>query len=135
MTQPFLLKMTLASVFMFLVAWTPDAAQACRDCPFPMKVGEGRWIMPNGRIEVQIDERPRNGRMTYVVVTLRDSANGEVLAQGWIEHRKGKKTFKVPLEDRKSGQVMAEIQWIDSTHDHAKIGLTCINCAIGQFLE
>ena len=61
-------------------------AVTCRDCPFPFRVSEGHWMMPNEKIEIQIQEEDLDRRTVMVHVWLRDAKTGEILATGSAKH-------------------------------------------------
>ena len=82
--------LALAASLAFLIAastWAPRVAEAspkafCRDCPFPAKVADGRWLMPNGHLQLDIRQEPVSGRRTRFDITLTDATSGEVVATG-----------------------------------------------------
>ncbi len=64
----------------------------CRDCPFPMKIADGVWIMPNEKLEVHIEKIRLPSRFEEVHVTLRDPDTHEILARGMSKQKRGRKT-------------------------------------------
>ncbi|MES2857014.1 MAG: hypothetical protein V4692_14190, partial [Bdellovibrionota bacterium] len=59
----------------------PDA-KICKDCPFPMRVGENRWKMPNGHVEIEILKKKLPNRWEQIQVRLVDTRDGRILAEG-----------------------------------------------------
>lgn len=114
---------------------TPSRADACRDCPFPMKIAEDRWLMPNRQLEVQIIEIDF-GRFTETNITVMSAATHEILAKGSIRQRKGRKTVSVNLVDSEGQPAHAEIRWMDEDREKVQINLVCGGeCAFSQLLR
>lgn len=124
---------TMALGLMFLP--NVKRAEACRDCPFPMKVSDGRWLMPNRQLEVAIEESRAQGRLQKTEITLIDTVTREAVAYGSIRHSKGRRSYTVILSDRDGQPVEAHIRWLDRNHDRVQIILNCIEeCSIANLL-
>lgn len=108
---------------------------ACRDCPFPMKVAEGRWLMPNRHLEVEIEETRLAHRFTKVDVALIDAQTGEIMAVGSIRLRTGQKSAYVQMLDLYGHPVHAHITWLNKERDQVQIELSCQGeCSISNLL-
>jgi hypothetical protein len=93
----------------FLLA-SPDA-KACRDCPFPMKIGERQWLMPDSRTVVVIEE-VQVGNMLSMTVFLMDSQSGALLAKGSVMRPMGQRSISLVLIDRYGRKFMGDITWV-----------------------
>lgn len=119
-----------------VIVSAPQPAAACRDCPFPMKIAEDTWLMPNKQLEVEISEQIRPRRTTETIVTVKNARTKEILAWGSVVERSGKRILQIALIDSNGNRIMAEIEWMDSKHDSVSIELSCIgDCAISPFLD
>jgi hypothetical protein len=98
----------IAAVF-FLAA--PDA-KACRDCPFPMKIGEKKWLMPDSHTVVMIEEIDFGSSYNMTVV-LMDSVTGELMASGTVYRPKGQRSVTILLLDRQGRRVYGNITWVN----------------------
>ena len=63
----------LISSASFLAVSAPQNAEACRDCPFPMHLSNGHWLMPSGMSELLVEEINLGGGKVQTVVKLFDS--------------------------------------------------------------
>jgi hypothetical protein len=128
-------KLVLTMIVALGCGYATDAI-ACKDCPFPMKVADGRYLMPNGALYVELEEVLLPNRFSEVRVTLRDVRTGGVLATGAVRQRRGRRTIVVPLNDNNGQPVQAQIFWFDPTdRNHIQVKLTCTGCAIGRFFD
>ncbi|RYZ73528.1 MAG: hypothetical protein EOP05_09980 [Proteobacteria bacterium] len=107
----------------------------CRDCPFPMKVADGVWIMPNEKIEVTIERIKLPSRFEEVHVVLRDPETHAVLAAGISKQRAGRKTVNVQLFDNSGRQVQGFVRFMDPQLDAIQARFTCEQCEIGKLLD
>jgi hypothetical protein len=108
----------------------------CRDCPFPAKVNNGRWIMPNGKYVIDIDERGLPKGMNQVDVTLRDAKTGVVVATGRSIQRRERRTAYVDLLATDGSEVDGFIRFVDGEQrDKIQVKFSCEHCAIGPMLE
>lgn len=133
--------LTLATTFAVAVLPTQAAfastpkAMLCRDCPFPMKIGDGIWIMPNEKLEVQIEKVRLPSRFEEVHVTLRDPDTHEVLAHGMSKQKRGRRTVNVQLFDNSGREVKGFVRFVDREEEAIQAKFTCDSCAIGSLLN
>lgn len=125
-----LLNILLISGAIFIAMLTPQEASACRDCPFPMHLSNGHWLMPNGMSELLVEEINIGGGRVQTTVKLFDSQNGDLLAIGHLEHNKGRKRLKVELKDLAGGKMEANLYWPTSVRSKIKVKITCDQCNI-----
>lgn len=123
----------LAFAIFVVIAMAPAKATACRDCPFPMKVGEGRWLMPNRQLEVAIDEFPSSATTRIITVTLVDSHSMKILATGWTTAKNSARTIKVSLWDKQHRPIQATIYFLD--RDRIQVKFYCDGCSITEMLR
>ena len=108
----------------------------CRDCPFPAKVSDNRWIMPNGKYVIDIDEHDLPKGMNQVDVTLRDAKTGEIVATGRSVQRRVRRTAYVDLFDNQGKPIDGFIRFVDGTQrEKIQVKFTCEQCSIGPMLE
>lgn len=107
----------------------------CRDCPFPAKIADGRWVMPNGRLQVDIDELARPGYMNEVRVTLRDASTGTFIASGKVIQRRDRKTMEIDLFDRKGHPIKGLVRYVDPDHGTIQASFSCETCSAGAMLQ
>ena len=108
----------------------------CRDCPFPSKVSDGRWIMPNGKYVIDISETEMPKGMNQVDVTLRDAKTGEVMATGRTIQRRERRTAYVDLVDKEGHPIDGFIRFVDGTdREKIQVKFSCEQCAIAPLLE
>lgn len=120
----------LISSASFLAVSAPQNAEACRDCPFPMHLSNGHWLMPSGMSELLVEEINLGGGKVQTVVKLFDSLNGDLLAIGHLDHNKGRKRLKVELTDLAGGKMEADLTWANSGRTKIKVKITCNQCNI-----
>jgi hypothetical protein len=120
----------LISAAAFLTLSSPQNADACRDCPFPMHLSDGHWLMPSGMSELLVEEINLGGGKVQTVVKLFDSLNGDLLAIGQLDHNKGRKRLKVELTDLAGGKMEADLTWANSSRTKIKVKITCNQCNI-----
>lgn len=119
-----------------LILTIPQRADACRDCPFPMKIAEGRWLMPNRQLEVEIHEIDLPGSLTLTSMEVRNAQTGEVLATGSVRLRKGRRTIDIEMTDSEGRPVKAQIYWVDNSRQRVRIFLACEGqCSLNAFLD
>jgi len=126
----------MVSMTLITFAWSPKA-EACRDCPFPMKTSENHWLMPNGQIEVTIYQHMRRNGKIETNIELHSQATGELLASGTVLTPKGQSNVTTQLLDPKGNQVSLEIAWTGDDHEHLQIGMHCLSnsCSIDSFMN
>lgn len=120
----------LISSASFLAVSAPQNAEACRDCPFPMHLSNGHWLMPSGMSELLVEEINLGGGRVQTVVKLFDSLSGDLLAVGHLDHNKGRKRLKVELTDLAGGKMEASLYWPNSSRTKIKVKITCDQCNI-----
>lgn len=101
---------TAAVLFCLFVA--PSPAKACRDCPFPTRVGEKQWLLPDSDVIVQIDEARDQGGVTMSVILV-DQISGEILAEGTVRRRTYQREVNIVLHDRGGRVVYGSITWVN----------------------
>lgn len=107
----------------------------CRDCPFPMKIADGVWIMPNEKLEVHIEKIRLPSRFEEVHVTLRDPETHEILARGMSKQKRGRKTATIQLFDKSGREVKGFVRFIDQEEDQIQAKFTCDECEIEKRLD
>lgn len=105
-------------------------AEACRDCPFPMRIAEGHWRMPNGMSEIHVSEVNLGGGRIQTVVRLFDANTGALLAMGALDHNKGRKRLKVELVDYAGGTMTVDLHYANVSKTKIKVKMTCQQCNI-----
>ena len=113
-----------AAVFLWLGQSTvaADQAEACRDCPFPMRIADGHWLMPN--------ELNLGGGRIQTVVRLFDAKTGSLLAVGSLDHNKGRKRLKVELVDFAGGNITVDLQYANVYRTKIRVKMTCQQCNV-----
>lgn len=112
-----------------------DPSYACRDCPFPMKIGDGRWLMPNERLEVVFLEVNTKDHPRALVIVLIDSETGKTVASGSARLSQNARNYRVILFDHKNNPIKADVQWLGRDMNQVQIQLNCINqCTIQNLL-
>lgn len=128
------MKNLIVLVIVSVLGFAP-VADACRDCPFPMKIGEGRWIMPGGNIEVEIEQVTLPSRFEEVHIILRDPETGAVLAQGVSKQKRGRKTVNIRLVDKDGIEIKGYVRFMDQKRDEIRATFSCTKCEIGSLLD
>ena len=131
---PLAASITLATLFTVTLvsfAWS-SKAQACRDCPFPMKTSENHWLMPGGQIEVVIFQHQLKRGKIETQIELHSAQTGELLASGSVITAKGQTNVSTQLADPQGNQVKFNVIWYDQNHDRVQIGIRCMSdsCSI-----
>lgn len=126
----------------FLSAWDARAAtmpadtDACKDCAFPLRVDHGRWLMPNGQIEIEIVEDPYDQNSVRVLVTLKDARTKALLASGSTIRPNFKNNFLIDLSDRQGKIIHGQIRWINKLKEEIQAKFTCAaRCTIKNQLN
>lgn len=110
-------------------------AKACRDCPFPMKIRDGVWIMPNEKVEIRIEKHRLPSRFEEVRITLHDPETGSMLASGYIKQKRGRKTVNMQLFDIDGREVKGYVRFVDNEGAEIQARFTCEECEIGSLLD
>ncbi len=100
-------------------------AEACRDCPFPMRIGDNRWLMPDESFVITIIEKDIGDSRFSVMVRLTDPITGRILASGGTKRRRDQHSVVVPMRDRLGGKVVGKIRWVDSAHTQIRVRFQC----------
>lgn len=110
-----------------------EPASACRDCPFPMLVAEKHWRMPGGYSDVLIEEKNLGRGRVQSTVRLVAVATGELLAIGHLDHFKGARRLKVPMQDFVTGgELEANVVYVTPDHKKVRIKFSCQQCSLGS---
>lgn len=109
------------------VLLSPAPAKACRDCPFPMRIGDNRWIMPDESFVITIHENKLPDSRISVMVRLTDPVTGRILASGGTKRRPDQQSIVVPMRDRLGGKVVGKIRWIDPEHKRIQVSFQCVS--------
>ena len=111
-------------------------AQACRDCPFPMRIGENQWLMPNSSVVLSIEEYKFNSSKLQTRVVLHDSRTGEVLAVGTGTRTNYQRSLNLVLWDRHDRRLSGVIYWVDFNRPVIKAKFSCLDeaCSIDRRL-
>lgn len=123
------------TAFAFISLVAPDKAEACRDCPFPMRIGENRWIMPNEKIELSIERIDLPSRFEEIHVVLMDPDTHEILARGVSKQKRGRKTANVQLFDKSGRQVTGFVRFVNEEREEIQARFTCEECEIEKRLD
>jgi hypothetical protein len=135
------MKVWLATALLATAFLATSVAEAkpviyCRDCPFPAKISEGRWIMPSGRYIIDITETGLPKGMNQVDVILRDAKNGEIIARGRVLQRRERRTAYVDLIDTDGRPIDGFIRFVDGEdREKIQVKFTCEGCSIAPLLE
>lgn len=127
----------LASLFVTIILVIQGArvepARACRDCPFPMFVADLHWRMPGGFSDVTIEEKSLGRGRVQSTVRLLETSSGQLLAIGHLDHFKGARRLRVPMEDFVTGgHLEANVTYISSDRQKVRIRFTCLECSLGS---
>ena len=114
----------------------PADTDACKDCAFPLRVDHGRWLMPNGQIEIEIAEDPYDQNSVRVLVTLKDARTKTLLASGSTIRPNFKNNFTIDLIDRQGKIIHGQIRWINKLKEEIQAKFTCADrCTIKNQLN
>jgi hypothetical protein len=133
---------TLTRLFIFLTLVliisisAPLTAQACRECPFPGKIAQGKWLMPNGLMVIEISETAGPAHTTSVEVILRDSRTGALVASGESRIKTGDKVLNISLADTNGKPIAGYVHFMDADRDKIEVKFTCSAgvCALDELL-
>ncbi len=132
-----ILSCTLAALVLLisLFSLTPPAL-ACPDCTFPMKIGDGLWLMPNRQLEVEIRESQICDGVQEIKVSIRRADTHEVLATNYFHRNSQAKIMKLRLYDANGAPINAQIEWMDESHDKVMIAISCEGkCTLNGLLD
>lgn len=126
--------MSLATATVVVLA--APSAQACKDCPFPSKIADGRWLMPNKMLQIEIDELDGpDHRTDEIHVILRDARSGDIVAKGISIQRTGRRTVTVDLTDSEGRQIKGFVHYLGAGKHKIEAKFTCKECAIETMLN
>lgn len=120
--------LTFAVLIIGLVHTSP--ASACRDCPFPMMISAGRWMMPSGLSVLTVDEVSIGKSRMESTIRLVDASSGEILAQGMVAHGVGRKHIKAELVDSHGGSMEIELFFQDIERKKLQVKIRCNSCSL-----
>lgn len=129
------IRVLLVALGLVLMTGFLTEAKACRDCPFPMRVAEGKWMMPNGYLRIDILERQLPKSINEVEVHLVDARTGEIVASGVSRQRRRNKTVNIQLIDGTGKPVQGYIRYIDEDKEQIQAKFTCESCAISDMID
>jgi hypothetical protein len=112
-----------------------STADACRDCPFPMKVGEGHWLMPNRKFEIIIAEISPQLPFHEMQIRLIDPVSRETVASGSAYIRKGVRDIMFAMKDKQGFPVQGEIHFLDASRNRLQVRFSCTSCSIGDLFD
>lgn len=107
----------------------------CRDCPFPSRVADGKWVMPNGLIQIDIDEQVLDGKMSHINVTLTDPRTGALIASGEVLQSRYKKTLVVDMTDRDGHPIKGYVRYTDASKENIQAKFTCELCRAHDWFD
>jgi hypothetical protein len=119
----YLSAMALLSLIALVVFPTP--ASACRDCPFPMYVGDNRWVMPDNSFVITIIEKPLDSTHFSVMVRLTEPSTGKILASGGTKRTNDQEWILVPMRDRFGAKINGHIRWANTAHTEVQVKFEC----------
>ncbi len=126
----------LAAGVMTTLLFVSPLAQACRDCPFPSKIADGRWLMPNGQLQIEIDEMEGDAKdMNEVHVVLRNTKTGVIVAKGISMQHSRRRTVTVDLMDRQGRKIKGFVHFLDDRRNKIEAKFSCEECAIEPMLD
>ncbi|MEK7357666.1 MAG: hypothetical protein AAB250_14540 [Bdellovibrionota bacterium] len=129
------IRVLLVALALVLATGFLTEAKACKDCPFPMRVADGKWMMPNGYLRIDIVERRLPKSQTEVHVQLVDARTGEVVAEGVSRQPKRRKTVNIQLIDATGKPVQGYIRFVDVDKEQIQAKFTCESCAISDMID
>jgi len=103
-----------------------QVAQACRDCPFPTRIDETHWLMPNSRVVMVMTQKKYSNGRIRVRVALKDTVDGEIFArgQGWLEP--GQTEIWISMRDPKGHHVDGRITWVNPQERVIQADFDCL---------
>ena len=123
-----MIKVLIASILISLTAIAANASLGCRDCPFPMGIGPGRWLMPGKLSELVVLEAPVSGRRVRTTVQLIVANTGDKIAEGSMVHGKTVRFLKLQLVDNLGGIMEAELYFSTETRETVQVRIICTRC-------
>ncbi len=109
------------------------AADACRDCPFPLHVIEkGHWINEKTNVEVLLDSTKSQGKMIYIHIVIRDMNTKQIVAEGQTSHLKTSRTLQASIVDS-TGRPMNVVFKYNPETQRVSMAVRCATCQKGEF--
>lgn len=109
------------------------AADACRDCPFPLHVIEkGHWINEKTNVEVLLDSTKSQGKMIYIHIIIRDMNTKQIVAEGQTSHLKTSRTLQASIIDS-TGRPMNVVFKYNPETQRVSMAVRCATCQKGEF--
>lgn len=112
----------------------PSQAQACRDCAFPQRVGDNKWLMPDNSFFITISEQQLSNTKYTVSVRLNEPSTGITIASGSATRTFDQRWIIVPMFDRRGKRVIGRIRWVNYEHTEVEVKFECETaneCALG----
>lgn len=106
-------KLMMLMVFAAAMSIFTPAAEACKDCPFPMKVGDHVWQMPNSPLQVQIFERELSDCRMLMFISLWNSESKEKIASSVVTRNCSQRLLNFVLFDLNGGRINGTLNLID----------------------
>lgn len=105
--------------------WAPSSALACRDCPFPMHVGDNKWLMPDNSFFITIFETQLNSKNYSVSVRLSEPSTGVTIASGATTRTFDQRWIIIPMFDRHGHKITGRIRWVNYEHTEVQVKFEC----------
>jgi hypothetical protein len=110
-----------------------SAADACRDCPFPMKIADGTWLISDGNYELSIREFQAGADQSEIHVTLRESSSRKLVAVGMVKQHFNQRFVELKMTGRNGAKVWGRIIFKDQYHKEiSEADFRCDSCAPGK---
>lgn len=120
-------------VLFALVLLSYTAADACRDCPFPLHVIEkGHWINEKSNVEVLLDSTRSQGKMIYIHIVIRDMNTKQIVAEGQTSHLKTSRTLQASIIDS-TGRPLNVVFKYNPDTQRVSMAVRCATCQKGEF--
>lgn len=124
----------LLLTFLVAIAGALQPAQACRDCPFPLRLSDETWLLPSGLVEIDIVSYPRADRFIEVFVSLREVGSTTIFAFGSVIAKRNETNLFLSLVDLDGNSILAEIEIVDHSQGIIRARLTCDCCRMQNAL-
>lgn len=116
----------VASAIIFAgLIWAPSPAHACRDCAFPLRVGDNKWLMPDNSFFITIFEQPLDSTKYTVSVRLNEPSTGITIASGAATRTFDQRWIIIPMFDRHGKKIIGRIRWVNYLHTEVEVKFEC----------
>lgn len=116
-----------------LILMSPTA-EACKDCPFPMKIGENEWLMQDLNIVMTINEFDDHDTKIFTWVKLTDLKTGVMIATGSTVRNLDQRTVKIAMRDSKGQKIRVQIRWVNYQLGIIQAKIECEgSCTFGPY--